>query len=459
VAAPSPSPPEPDWRASVEVTEDRELGRELVARYARARGARAVSVTDLVDLRRGYWRRNGPPVEMPPERRAAVEAGRALHLGVGRALAGEGALEVRLRRDGISGRIDLLADVPVEMKTGPTSVDPAELRELRPEQVEQLAIYCSLLDRPVGRLLYLVTSEGAIEGIRAVDVAFADPSGRAAEISSRVAAFRAALEAGSAAALPRCRWFDRGCQFRSAGVCDCRGDETPIGPAILRAAERFDPRPDVEGRVRDALARSPLPASPPSIERFRDLIYPRRAFFEQTAPARPEEPLPTPPSSGTPDVYLRLVEAVESGPPGEVRSLPSLADEPAEEVGAFRDEPYLVRTSRAWDPVPAERLLERSPQYALDLGFRAAVTGALRGRVVLAYDRAERDEDRIVVYELRFSSLTPFSRLWRQRADALRAALRSGSPLGLLPCPAWMYADCPYRGACACASEPGRSQR
>jgi len=197
------------------------------------------------------------------------------------------------------------------------------------------------------------------------------------------------------------------------------------------------------------------------VDRFRDLIYPRRTWFERSvtpAPSLPP-PSPAPPESATPDVYGRLVEAIESGPVGEVRRLLTLADEPGEEVVAFRDEPYLARTSRAWERVPAESLVDRSPQYALDLGFRCAVTGSFRGRVVTAYERAERDEDRIAVYECRFENLTPFSRLFRARAEGLEEALRRGTPESLPPCPGWMYEDCPYRAACGCGAEAGRSQR
>ncbi len=58
-------------------------------------------------------------------------------------------MEVRLRREGISCRIDLLSDVPVEIKTGTGSL-PADLKVDRPEHVEQLAMYCALTgQRPV----------------------------------------------------------------------------------------------------------------------------------------------------------------------------------------------------------------------------------------------------------------------------------------------------------------------
>ncbi|HYA57900.1 MAG TPA: hypothetical protein VEH57_05505 [Thermoplasmata archaeon] len=459
MATSSAPAPDIEWRSSVRVTEDHELAREVTERFAHGSGLRAVPVTDLVDPRKAFWRRLGPPVEFAPERRAAVEVGRAVHQLVGRALANEGPLEVRVRREGVVGRIDLLADLPTEVKSGSSTVDPAELRELRPDHVEQLAMYCALLDRRAGRLLQFLTPGGVVEAVRAVDVSFGDLSPVRAEMNARARGLREALVSGAPTGLSRCRWFSRGCEFRGASVCDCRGDEPEAGDAMLGGVESILARPDVEQRVRSSLAHTPGPAAPPSVERFRDLIYPRRAWFERSSPAAPLPP-PTPsPESATPDVYGRLVEAIESGPVGEVCQLPVLTDEPAEEVTAFRGEPYLVRTSRAWERLLPSAMVDRYPQYALDLGFRCAATGSYRGRVVTAYERAERDEDRISVYELRFATLTPFSRLFRTRTEALRRALRQGDSMSLPPCPEWMYADCPYRGACGCGVDEGRSQR
>ena len=442
----------------VRVHADPELARELTERFRTAGGSRPVAVTELIDLRRAFFRRVGPAVEIPPERRAALDAGRALHVVLGRALATRGQLEVRVRRPGLVGRIDLLADVPTEVKSTSASVDPGSLRELRPDQVEQLAMYCALLDRPAGRLLHLVVHEHAIEAVRAVDVDVQDPASIRAEMERRAGAFRAALESGHPDALPRCRWFGKGCEFQVAAVCPCAGSEPEVGGALLDRVGGFRPRTDVEGDVRAALGRVELPAGPVRIDRFRELLYPRRSWFDRTAPGGPASD-ETAPTSVTPDTYGRLVEAVESGPVGEVHAAPTLSDEPAEEVTTFREMPYLLRTSRAWARTEPGALVDRFPQYILELGFRAAATGSPRGRVIQAYERAERDEDRIAVFEVSFTSLTPFSRVWRGRADALASALRTNDPSGLLACPAWMYADCAYRDACGCGPAPARDQR
>ena len=191
---------------------------------------------------------------------------------------------------------------------------------------------------------------------------------------------------------------------------------------------------------------------PPTLTRFREALYPRRAFFDRTSPAEPvatptPEPLPLPP---VPDLYARLTEALESGRPGEVARLPPRSDEPEEEVVGFRGHPLLVRTSRAWDRYRPDELVARSPQYALELGLRCAATGSERGHLVVGYERAETDRDRLQVLEVSFASVTPFSRLLRERSRGLAGALRDRSPLGLPACPEWMVMDCPYRATCGC---------
>ncbi|MGA8543029.1 MAG: hypothetical protein WB947_05785, partial [Thermoplasmata archaeon] len=179
--------PEPDWRAAVSISEDAELARELILRLPPAGTARPVSVTDLVAPRRAYWRAVHP-VRFDEARQLRVDLGRALHRRLGVALSAEGTLEVRVRRNGVVGRIDLLSDVPVEVKTSASAVGGDELVEARPDQVEQLVMYCALADRPVGRLLTLVTTDGAPGPVRAADVTIRDLAAVGTEMQARAAA-------------------------------------------------------------------------------------------------------------------------------------------------------------------------------------------------------------------------------------------------------------------------------
>jgi hypothetical protein len=444
------------WEAVLRVRDDDPLGSEFVARLERTTGDRSVGVTDLVSLRPAFYRMLGPPVAMPPARQARIDQGRALHRLLGARLAREGALEARVRRGGLVGRIDLLTDVPVEVKTAGQTVEPSTLPAERPEHVEQLGMYCALLDRPVGRLLTLVGEAGKVRDVQAVDLAFGSPEKIYLEMARRADLLRAAWKAESVDGLPRCPWFGRGCEFAEAGVCSCTGTE-PTSVPIPGEVVRIDSREDIRRRVLSELSEPfSFDVSGP-VWRFREILYPRRAYFERVSPV-PEGP------SGRgitleKDLYARLTESLESGPAGEVAVLPSRATEPMEEVVGFRGTPLLVRTSRAWQPYRAEELVPRAPQYALELGLRCALTGATSGYLVLGYERAETDRDRLQLLTLEFDTVTPFSRLLRERTRALSDALRDAAPASLARCPDWMVADCPYRSECGCGGSPARVTR
>lgn len=442
----------------VSVREDPDLERELVARLGRGSGVRSVGVTDLLSLRCAYYRAVLPPVPIPPARQARLDLGRAVHRGLGARLGREGILEARVRRDGLVGRIDVLSELPIEVKTATSLVDPASLAGQRPDHVEQLGMYCALVDRPTGRLITLLVAEETIADVQAVDLTFGSTDRIRAEMHRRAEQLRTAWAEQNVKGLPRCPWYGRGCEFQAAEQCNCTGDELPAPSLILDEVGPVVPREEVRERVRGALSGAIRSGTGPPLTRFREALYPRRAYFERTRPT-PTVPPPAGPvtvaaPAPAPDLYARISEALESGAAGEVARLVPRSDEPEEEVVGFRGRPLLARTSRAWSRFRPEELLARSPQYALELGLRCAVTGNDAGLVVVGFDRAETDRDRIEVLEVRFGSLTPFSRLLRERSRALATALRDRAREALPPCPDWMASDCPYRPECGCG-EPG----
>jgi hypothetical protein len=416
-----------------------------------------VSVTDLVAPRRAFWRAVSP-VRFDAERQERIDLGRALHRRLGAALSSEGILEARIRRDGIVGRIDLLSDVPVEVKTSSSAVAVRELPLSRADQVEQLAMYCALSDRTVGRLVTLIVGDAEVGTVQAADVTFGDTAPIRGEMQHRAAALRGAWAAHRPDSLPLCRWFGRGCEFQSAEVCDCTGSEENAASPIVAQVTELAERTDVSGRIQSRLREIPATVTTPTLDRFRDLLYLRRAYFERTAGAVPYEP-PRRDPSDPPDLYARLVAAVEGGPLGEVALLPPHVPEPDEEVGGFRGAPVLVRTSWGRDRPTAPTLLAAQPQYALELGFRCVATGTTVAHLVLGRERAREDRDRVQVFEFRFTSPSTFSRLWRERARHLESALEAHAPETVSACPEWMFSDCPYRADCGCGPSAGRSQR
>ncbi len=442
------------------VREDASLAQELAARLPSGRWERAVPVTDLVDPRRAYFRHLKGPAPVEPARRAKMDAGRALHRAIDLALEKEGTFEVRLRRGGVSARIDLLADVPVEIKTG-DQLPPDDLVETRPEYVDQLAMYCALVDRTDARLVYVHRPEDAAPAVRAVDVAFDEAKALRTELDRRAGELKTALNLRTPAALPRCRWFDRGCEFRSAGLCDCRGDELEASEPYTDHVVAQVVRGDVQERWEQALSARSEPVVPPPFHRYRDLVYPRRAYFESVEPVEAARVgRPTVGDHTPSEVYDGAVGALEGGAVGDVHRLAETGPTPEEEVAGWRGEPYIVRTSRAWSRVREADALARYPQYALELGFRCATTGTRRGRVLLAYERATAQDDRLQVLEYTFGEQADaYAREYRRRWELLDRALAESRPRTLAACAAWMVAECPYRARCGCAEDSVRSQR
>ncbi|MFY9717204.1 MAG: hypothetical protein WAK40_04650 [Thermoplasmata archaeon] len=440
----------PEWVASVHVEEEPALAQEIQERVSRGSGERPISISDLLAPRRAFWRRIGPPAPIPEERRGAMESGRSWHARLAEALPDEGAFEVRVRRDGIAGRIDLLADVPVELKTG-SAAGVDRIIDLRPDHVEQIAMYCALTASPGARIVTLSPGSEGSPSVQAVDLSVPGHVTVLEVMRRRAQAIRSAVRDGKPVGLPACRWFGRRCEFQEAGRCDCTGEEPVSDRGILDQVAHVAPRPDIEERWSSALRALGPGAERATTPRFRDLIYPRRAYFEQTATAGSPATIAPPeaPAAG-PTLYDRIVEAVEGGPVGEVARLPPRAIGPEEEVPGFRGLPFLVRSSRAWNRLRPAEAIGRFPQYALELGFRCATTGTDEGRVILAYERAEKESDRFEVLRYRFSPPGVFRELWKESDERLRAAIAGGTPASLPPCPGWMYEGCPYRVSCGC---------
>jgi hypothetical protein len=403
---------------------------------------RSVWVSDLLDPRIAYYRAVSP-VGASPEVLARRESGREAHDRVERRLAAPEHREVRVGLEGIIGRIDLLYDRPTELKSTARLPEVSELPRSRPAYLEQLGAYCALLDRPDGRLLLVhQPPEGAVE-VRVADAEFSDLAGLRRELVASAELLRRAIREKDPGPLPRCAWFERGCEYRDAGLCRCSGREpSPPGPAAVRllGIERSDA---IEAAV---LARLAAPAPDPASEpfaRFNDLLYPRQTYFERTgAPRSPGTPFP----GG--DLWRELRDAVESELAGELDERTARSGEPREPVDCFRGEPYLLKTSRSrWRTAP-ELVPLRSPHYLADLALRAGAIGVSGGWILLARERPEPGAPRVEALHVRFPEGGRLERWVAERTAAVHAAIAAGDPSGLPPCPEWKFADCPYRDRC-----------
>jgi hypothetical protein len=403
---------------------------------------RSVWVSDLLDPRIAYYRAISP-VEASPEVLARRESGREAHDRVERRLAAPEHREIRVGIEGIVGRIDLLYDRPTELKSTAKLPEVGELSRSRPAYIEQLGAYCALLDRSEGRLLLVRQLPGGGSEVRVADAEFSDLPGLRQELVASAELLRRAIQDRNPGPLPRCAWYERGCEYRDAGVCVCTGHEpSPPGPAIPRL-RRLERSPTVEAAVQ---ARLSEPAPDPASERFgrfNDLLYPRQTYFERIgSPRAPGSPFP----GG--DLWRELRDAVESELAEELEEKSAREGEPREPVDCFRGEPYLLKTSRSrWRTAP-DQVPVRSPHYLADLALRAGAIGASGGWILLARERPEPGAPRLEALHVQFPNGALLEQWVADRVAALHAAIAARDPSGLPPCPEWKFAECPYRDRC-----------
>lgn len=443
-----------DWRSTVRVTRHDSLGRELLARRPADATSAAVRVTDLLDLRPAFYRsRVALPVS--PKRRARQEVGRDLHVLLGGALAPPGQFELRFQRDGMVGQLDWLDEGPTELKTTEGPLPPEVEVAARTGYLDQLAMYCALVDRPSGRLLVVETADGAPKQGMAIAVEYTGADGIRAEMHRRAALLREAFARGEPDRLPRCAWFGRGCEFQQARLCRCTGSEIPAVPIGEHSVESIALDEGRTSRLNGVLTAIAAGAGRRVVRRFRDLTYPRRVYFERRREVPSEPTVDLGPSPERRALFRSLIELIESGPPGEVTRVPLGGDGPIEAVSCLQGRPYLVKSTGVRSHYSDHDLLARQPQYLLELGLRCAALGRPDGWLVVAYERAGRLEQSLDAFEVEFDPMDAILEESRHRASALAEALAHDRPEVAPACPSWMFAGCPYRDECACGTDAG----
>ncbi|HEV2316281.1 MAG TPA: hypothetical protein VGV89_01730 [Thermoplasmata archaeon] len=441
--------------ATVRLESAPELGEELVGRLEGIRRAPLVSVTELSDPRPAYFARVHP-LPPSPERAARMAAGLRRHELAERLLADPSSRELRVHWQGIVGRIDVVSDRPTEIKSSST-IPPAERIAVdRPQYLDQLGMYCAALDRPDGRLV--VIGEEGPDGptVSVLECRFDRLDGIRARMSRSAGAFREALGARDPARLPRCGWFGRGCEYQLAGVCGCLGTEAlepePVHELVdgVRAEEEYGRKISARFRAFSDASEEDRPA------RLRDLLYPRRAYFDRRAAAHgiPTRGRPEPARSSEPSLYAELLEALSVGPAGEFDRRAVEPPAPEEPLPTFRGGPLLLKTSRIRRPVATHDLIVRQPHYFTELGMRCAALGRADGWLVIGYEFAAAADDPVRTYRVHFEPIG----LWRYalgtRRRQLEDALLRSDPSALPPCPEWMFENCPHAPGCGDDSAP-----
>jgi hypothetical protein len=419
---------------------NRTVKDEIVAVINRRSARRRISVTDLVNPRQRFFERTHPEIQPSAERRQAMMAGSGFHEAFGRAVSTEEYVEQLVEWEGIVGKIDIYEDEPVELKT--TASIPPHIF-WRPEHVEQLAMYCTMVDRARGHLIYYARAEyGRTPELKAFDLEFTDRGAVATEMMHRRDLLAEALRSGDPTGLPQCTWFGRDCDF--AHLCNCAG-AVPLPRLVDPRSVRVMDNPLLATRITAAL---PAEKRGPEIT-LGDLVFPRKAAFRR-APGEEEEESDA--RERMKELQRRafdeaLKDAVWYGFPGACRYVRAALGPLPVWVMHFRNVPTVLKTA-GWpkEMIDRKRLAQELPYYVDRLGFECAMVERPQGRLILYYPKLP--DDKFMVYDFWFKDLAAIRGEMERRRDLLSGG---AAPDQLPACqPGWFVKFCPWKDRCGC---------
>jgi len=409
-----------------------------------------ISVTDLVNLKQAYFKRKHPEIVPPLEKQQLMWAGTGFHRLFGLAVSSEEYLEQFVEAEGIVGKIDIYENIPVEVKTTSTLAGTGDLLKHRPTYVEQLGIYCAMVNASQGKIIIYQrhnAGEPSQAPLTAYHVTFPDSEAIRDEIRRRRDLLVQALISNDPSSLPTCAWFDRGCDY--SAVCDCKTSSVPLSYKIAELAGRIQVD-DVT--CQQLLGKLAMP-QPSRLFQINDIVFPRKAYFKHVKPpeATPgEEDLQREKKEHLHSMDERgfldaLRDSLRYGELGEVASIPIQYASLSDLVRIRQNLPVTIRDPKFYSLVERERLPETFPHYFLRLGFDCALTDHSQGRLLLYYTRVSREDAKLMVYDVSFRNLGELKAEALRRAELLQKAT---SPAQLPRCPSWMCPYCEYESEC-----------
>lgn len=408
-----------------------------------------VSVTDLTNLKQAYFRRKHPDIVPPLEKQQLMWAGTGFHRMFGAAVSSEEYLEQFVEADGVVGKVDIFDKIPVEVKTTSTPVDAEDILQRRPAYLEQLGMYCAMVDSHEGEIIIYqrqVEESPWVSPLLVYHIAFPDLEKVRSEMRRRRDLLLQALISNDPSNLPACPWFNRQCDY--SRVCDCQTTSVKASYEIAGLAGEIY----VDGRTCQQLLEKMAAPQPSQVFRINDIVFPRKAYLERV---KPQEALPTKEVREEQEDYLRSIDergfldalrdSLRYGAPGEVQRIPVQQATLTDMVRVWQDRPTILRDPKFSSLVDRERLPRTFPHYFLRLGFECALTGHSRGRLMTYYVKVPKEDAKLMVYDVSFRSLDAI------RVEALRriGLLEKAEGAGTLPrCPSWMCSYCDYGAEC-----------
>ena len=408
-----------------------------------------ISVTDLLNLKQAYFKRKYPEITPPLEKQQLMWAGTGFHKTFGAAVSSEEYLEQFIEADGIVGKIDIYEKIPVEVKTTSTPLDTKDLLQYRPTYVEQLGMYCAMVNAHEGEIIIYqrpVPESPSTPPLVAYHVTFPNLEAIREQMRRRRDLLVQALIANDPSNLPVCPWFNRQCDYSQ--VCDCATASVPASREIADLAGEIY----VDNRTCQQLLNKMAGAQPSPLFGINDIVFPRKAYFERL---KLQETAPIEGVREEKEGYLRsmdergfldaLRDSLRFGAPGEAQRIPVKHAPLSDLVQIWQNLPTILRDPKFSSLVERERLPRAFPHYFLRLGFDCALTENAKGRLLLYYARVPKEDAKLMVYDVNFKNLSAV------KAEALRRLgllEKATSPLQLPKCPSWMCPYCDYRLEC-----------
>jgi len=408
-----------------------------------------ISVTDLLNLKQAYFRRKYPEIVPPLEKQQLMWAGTGFHKTFGSAVSSEEYLEQFVEAEGVVGKIDIYDRIPVEVKTTFTPVDTKDLLQYRPTYIEQLGMYCAMVNAHEGEIIIYqrrVEESPSTSPLVVYHVTFPDLKPVREEMRRRRDLLMQALISNDPGNLPACLWFGRQCDY--AQVCDCATTSVQASHEIARLAGEIY----VDSTTCERLLSKMAGSQPSELLGINDIVFPRKAYFrrlrlQQVASGEQvrEEKAEYLRSMDERGFVEVLRDSLRFGAPGEAQRIPVRHLPLADLVQVWQNVPTILRDPKFSSLVDREKLPRTFSHYFLRLGFDCALTENPKGRLLLYYTRVPKEDAKLMVYDITFRKLDAV------KAEALRRIAlldKAETALQLPRCPSWLCSYCDDRVEC-----------
>ncbi|MFO7711843.1 MAG: hypothetical protein R6V51_01355, partial [Dehalococcoidia bacterium] len=393
--------------------------------------------------------RKYPEIVPPLEKQQLMWAGTGFHKTFGSAVSSEEYLEQFVEAEGVVGKIDIYDSIPVEVKTTSRPVDAENLLQQRPTYVEQLGMYCAMVNKHDGEIIVYqrqVDDPSSASPLLVYHVTFPDLEAVRSEMRRRRDLLLEALTSNDPGNLPACVWFNRQCDY--SRVCDCKTTSQKAAHEIAALASEMY----VDSTTCQQLLRKMAQPHPSQVFRINDVVFPRKAFFERMKAREAAQAGEVSEEKGE---YLRsmdergfldaLRDSLRYGAPGEAQRVPVRHTSLADLVQIWQNMPTILRDPRFSSLVERVRLPRAFPHYFLRLAFECALTDHSRGRLLIYYVKVPKEDAKLMVYDVTFRNLDAIRAEAVRRVDLLE---KGRTALELPKCPSWLCSYCDYRVEC-----------